>query len=135
MAGRSGTPLQIDQSLLNAIKKTESGGDESALGDKHLSNKAYGPFQIRKGYYDDAVKFNPQLTAGGQSFDNVHGKGSAPYAEEVVRSYMGRYATEDRLGHPPTPEDIARIHNGGPNGYRNPKTEKYWGKVQSNFDK
>ena len=43
---------------------------------------------------------------------------------------MKRYATKSRLGHEPTDEDIARIHNGGPNGYKNPATVKYWEKVE-----
>ena len=43
---------------------------------------------------------------------------------------MSRYATAQRLGHAPTDEDIARIHNGGPNGYKNPATLPYWEKVK-----
>ena len=43
---------------------------------------------------------------------------------------MARYATEERLGRPVTLEDIARIHNGGPNGYKKQSTIPYWKKVQ-----
>ena len=43
---------------------------------------------------------------------------------------MKRYATEHRLGRKVTQEDIARIHNGGPNGYKKESTEKYWSKVK-----
>ena len=51
---------QINQRLLNAIRHVESGGDNCAIGDKQFSNKALGPYQIRKPYYDDAaVQFNP----------------------------------------------------------------------------
>ena len=50
-----------------------------------------------------------------------------------MQSYMDRYATEDRLGHTPTDEDIARIHNGGPDGYRRESTEQYWERVESNL--
>lgn len=46
---------------------------------------------------------------------------------------MSRYATTKRLGHAPTDEDIARIHNGGPNGHKNPNTEGYWKKVESHL--
>lgn len=53
---------------------------------------------------------------------------------------MQRYATVKRLGRVPTVEDIARIHNGGPNGYKKTATtpaqklklknlDKYWAKV------
>jgi len=41
------------------------------------------------------------------------------------------YAKEDRLGRPVTIEDIARIHNGGPNGYKKDATIKYWKKVEA----
>ena len=47
-----------------------------------------------------------------------------------LQAYMKRYATEARLGHAPTDEDMARIHNGGPNGYKNPATVAYWQRVQ-----
>ena len=47
-----------------------------------------------------------------------------------MQSYMNRYATEARLGRKPTNEDIARIHNGGPNGYKKESTLKYWKKVE-----
>ncbi len=119
----------IDQKLLDAIKQVESKGDVDAIGDKGLSNKAYGAYQIRKPYYDDAVEFNSSLK--DKKFpDDVKGGGSEGHSEDVIRSYMKRYATAKRLGHPPTDEDIARIHNGGPNGYKNPNTDKYWKKVQ-----
>ena len=39
---------------------------------------------------------------------------------------MCRYATEARLGRPPTYEDMARIHNGGPNGFSSDRTRNYW---------
>ena len=44
---------------------------------------------------------------------------------------MKRYANDDRLGRYATAEDIARIHNGGPNGYKKDATDSYWNKVKS----
>lgn len=84
-----------------------------------------------RGYYNDAAQFNPSLRNGGKSYENVYGPGSMDYSERVMQSYMNRYATVRRLGRRATDEDIARIHNGGPNGYRNPNTLQYWRKVQS----
>ena len=43
---------------------------------------------------------------------------------------MKRYATEKRLGRTVNMQDIARIHNGGPNGYRKDSTLGYWKKVK-----
>ena len=59
------------------------------------------------------------------------GPGSIEYSERVMQSYMCRYANKNRLGRPVTKEDIARIHNGGPNGYKIFSTISYWVKVQS----
>ena len=59
------------------------------------------------------------------------GKGSTAYSERVIRAYMCRYATEERIGRPVTDEDIARIHNGGPNGWRRASTDEYWERVQN----
>ena len=125
----------IDQKLLDAIKEVESKGDVDAIGDKGLSNKAYGAYQIRKPYYVDAVEFNSSLKTGKTFPDDVKGAGSEGHSEDIIRSYMKRYATAKRLGRTPTNEDIARIHNGGPKGYENPDTEKYWKKVKEAMDK
>lgn len=46
-------------------------------------------------------------------------------AEAVVQAYMLKYA-----GVGASDEKIARIHNGGPNGYKNPSTIGYWNKVK-----
>ena len=120
-------PMVISNDLFNAIMKVESGGDVDAVGD---GGRSIGPFQIQKSYYDDAVQKDSSLTADGKTYQNCKGPGSIEYSKRVTQAYMNRYATEGRLGHKPTDEDIARIHNGGPNGYKNPATEKYWAKVK-----
>ncbi len=80
----------------------------------------------------DALEFNPDL---GGNFGDVWGQGSEAYSEGVIKSYMGRYATEDRLGHIATNEDIACIHNGGSNGHNNPSTVGYWRKVEDELNR
>ena len=47
---------------------------------------------------------------------------------------MHRYATVERLGREPTLEDIARIHNGGPNGFKKSSTDAYWAKVKKQLE-
>ena len=59
------------------------------------------------------------------------GPGSMEYSERVMQSYMCHYANPSRLGRGVTKEDIARIHNGGPNGYKKSSTISYWDKVRS----
>ena len=129
--GNACQPLKIDRILLDAIRQVESGGNIFLVGDLFSAHHAYGPYQITRPYYNDAVGFCQSLTDGGnKDFGNVRGVGSIEYSERVMESYMGRYATRRRLRREPTYEDIARIHNGGPNGYRRSSTISYWRRVQ-----
>ena len=119
----------------NAIKYVESGGDENAVGD---NGDSIGPLQIQKNYYKDAVEKNPALQSGKYKdyvYEDCKGPGSFEYSRAVAESYMSRYATEARLGRPPTYEDMARIHNGGPNGYKEESTVEYWEKVKKILNK
>ena len=125
-------PLMIDRALLDAIKQVESGGDPCAIGD---NGQSLGAYQITKGYYSDALQYNPHLGDGARTYSDVWGIGSEAYAEEVIACYMGRYATPERLGRQPTYEDIARIHNGGPNGYQRSSTLHYWESVMKKLAK
>lgn len=81
------------------------------LGD---GGAALGPLQIHKGYHLDSGVDGPYSNCSSLAF-----------SKRVVRGYMARYATERRLGRPVTVQDIARIHNGGPNGYKKRATLKY----------
>ena len=120
--------------LWNAIQKVETGGDydpEIAVGDNGAS---IGPLQIQRVYYNDAVQYDPSLQSGrynGYTYDNCMGPGSFEYSKKVGDAYMARYATAKQLGHTPTDEDFARIHNGGPNGWKRSATLGYWQKVQA----
>ena len=111
----------------------ETGGCKDPLNAIGDNGRSRGAYQIGQNYYNDAVQQNPSLLDGGRSYQNVFGSGSDAYSREVIQSYMDRYATENRLGHTPTDEDIARIHNGGPNGFRRESTEQYWNRVDSNL--
>ena len=126
---QSGTPLDIDRDLLNRMLCVESGGDICAIGD---NGRSLGPYQIMESYYKDAVEHDPSLKDGGYTYNNVAGPGGKEYSERVLEAYMDRYATVKRLGREPTNEDIARIHNGGPNGYKKESTLTYWEKVMEN---
>ena len=110
----------VPRRLLNAIRFVESGNNDSAVGD---NGNAIGPYQIWRSYWKDAVEYDP--TIGGKYEDCFN----RDYAERIVNAYMDRYANERRLGRTPTFEDIARIHNGGPNGHKKRATIKYWEKV------
>ena len=65
------------------------------------------------------------------AYADLWGEGSVPYSENVIRAYVGRYATPSRLGHVPTDEDFARIHRGGSNGWNSSSTQEYWSQVSA----
>ena len=102
----------------DAIQQVETGGEydpEIAIGD---NGAAIGPLQIHRSYYSDAVQYDGSLQSGrysGYTYKNCMGPGSFEYSEEVGNAYMARYAVPKTLGHFPTNEDFARIHNGGEN--------------------
>jgi soluble lytic murein transglycosylase-like protein len=101
-----------------AIMQVESGGDPYAVGD---GGKARGPYQIHRGYWADGTRLLGVTWPYEQARDPVQ-------ALAVVRAYTMHYARVHRQ--PWTPETIARIHNGGPTGWRKAATLEYWGKVE-----
>lgn len=117
------TTILLSAALLDGIKQIESsGGLDKRDGD---NGKSIGPYQIQKGYFQDALKQNPKLRI--YKYQDVR---KDHVARAVIRAYWRRYATKSRLGREPTDQDRARIHNGGPNGYKNKATLKYWHKVR-----
>lgn len=112
-----------------AIIQVESGGDDNAHGDQHLSDHAYGPLQIRQPVCDDVNKaYGVKWLA-----PNLLGRRSLSLA--IFWLYMNLYATSKQIGRTPTDEDRARIWNGGPSAW-NPAnkmyalTTPYWNKVR-----
>lgn len=109
------------EALLHALHQVETGGRRGPiLGD---GGRALGPLQLHRVYWLDAEMEGSYSDCA--DYD---------YSCRVVRRYMRRYATEKRLGRPVTAEDIARIHNGGPNGYKKKATLKYWNKVKEYYN-
>jgi hypothetical protein len=111
-------------SLIIALITVESGGKDFAIGD---GGKALGCLQMHSDYVQDAAEY-----AGT---DWVHEDALIrDVAVHILIAYMDRYATVERLGRKPTLEDIARIHNGGPNGWKKKSTNAYWAKVKKELD-
>ena len=123
--------VYISRRLFDAIKTVESNGNENAVAD---GGKAIGPYQIHERYWIDAAGKDKDLTENGETYQNCMGPGSTEYSEKVIQAYMNKYATKARLGRQATEEDIARIHNGGPDGYKKIKaTDIYWEKIKKNL--
>ena len=110
--------------LLTALIAVESSGDPNAIGD---NGKAYGCLQLHSAYVQDAAEYARQDWTHEDAFDPEKSK-------QIVRAYMARYATERRLVRTPTYEDISRIHNGGPMGFRKSATDKYLQKVKKKLE-
>lgn len=102
----------------------ESRGNDWAIGDKRLKNKAYGPLQIRQPVCDDV---NRRFGTRYRAQDCL---GNRALSIKVARLYWSIYATRKRLGREPTTLDRAGIWNGGPNGWKSPKTAKYRGEFE-----
>ena len=111
--------------FLKALALVESGGNPQAIGD---GGDSWGMYQLQAAYVQDAAQFAGENWTHEDAFNPV-------LARKIVRAYMARYATQKRLGRKPTYQDIARIHNGGPAGWRKPVTLPYWLKVEKELAK
>jgi len=60
-------------------------------------------------------------------------KFSRPAAEKMMMVYWYHWGVhyQKKTGKPVTYEVLARIHNGGPLGWKKPSTKAYWSKVQA----
>lgn len=117
--------IEIPSLLIFAIMWQESGvtsldpyhcGDPYILGDKGY---AYGLMQIHQCVIDDVNRVYKTSYAHTDAFDRE-------LAIEIFKLYITIYATEQRLGHEATPQDMARIWNGGPDGWQKDSTLEYW---------
>jgi len=118
--------MEITQYILFILMTVESGGNINAVGD---GGKALGLYQLHAAYVQDAAEHlcrnHPEV-----EIEYPAAAMNPISAAHLVKAYMARYATEDRLGRPVTVEDICRIHNGGPNGYKKSSTDAYWAKCK-----
>lgn len=106
-------------SLIDAIIQVESEGNDWAIGDKNLLQKAYGPMQIRQPACDDINK------AYGGNYQAKDCLGNRDRSIAIFGKYMELYNRT-------TDEMKARQWNGGAGGVLYPsRTDAYWNKVKS----
>ncbi len=117
--------------LLPAICYQESSYGVNRTGDKldkwgrPLDPKdwSYGSLQIGKLCLADYNTANGTThTLQDVTYDDT-------LSEKIFFWYLKHYAKPSRLGREPTLEDLARIWNGGPNGYKRRSTDQYWSEV------
>ena len=106
--------------LILCLIAIESGGNDMAVGD---SGKAHGALQIHQICVDDVNRIY------GTSY-TIQDAYKRDEAIEICKLYLMYWGSEERLGRKATYEDLARIWNGGPNGYKKESTIGYWKKVE-----
>jgi len=112
--------------LIAALSCQESDNNDWSIGDKHLSEKewAYGRLQIRQPCVDDV---NRRYGTKYQAKDCL---GNSELSYWICRNYIDMWATAKRLGRKPNDEDMVRIWNGGPQGWKKKSTRHYWEEVK-----
>lgn len=105
-------PNDIER-LLDAIARIESHYDSNAVGD---GGRALGAYQIHRVYWEDGTAL--------LGVDWPHRDATDPKkARRVVKAYLLHYGNGKSL------IEMARIHNGGPCGYRKKATVCYARKI------
>jgi hypothetical protein len=128
LCSASGDQLPVDwPRLLDAIERVESGGRLDAVGDASLAHPAMGSMQIRQPCLDDVNR----LACTSFSLAEVAASRTLSRWGAIVylRHWGAVYARE--TGREPTAEVLARIHNGGPRGWKRQSTLPYWEKVEA----
>jgi hypothetical protein len=126
-AGRLHASQAPHDRLIAALIQVESNGNDHAIGDRHKKEMAYGALQIRKPCVEDVNRrFGTKFTAKDML-------GNRQLSVWVCQNYLKMYATPKLIGREPTIEDMARIWNGGPAGWKSNATVKYWSKVKKNL--
>lgn len=108
------TPLRVllDARFLAALAAVESGGNDAAV---NAREDAHGRYQIRAGALADANR----ILCTDYTLADCH---DPAVAARIVRAYLGHYGAALSA---PTPTALARIWNGGPNGYKRDATRGY----------
>ena len=119
--------VEVTAKLLNAIKNVESSGNSSAVGD---NGKAVGAYQIHKVYVDDVnnILKNRGLKTRFKYTDRFNDKKSRIMTCIYLLHYGKVY--ERKTEKKANLEVLAKIHNGGPSGWKKQATVKYWHKVK-----
>ena len=110
----------MDEVIEHLIRVENPSRNVHAVGDRHLRNKAYGLLQIRKPYLDDVNK----IAGTKYTIKDMKDPVLARWAAKVYLNHYGNIYLR-KTGEVPTLEVYARIHNGGPNGWKKASTNDY----------
>lgn len=123
-------PLEVSLNIMNTlilfllpfIATVESNNNPYAIGD---NGHAVGILQIHPSCVYDVNR----ITGNNYTLDD---RLNNQQSMAIFTAYLTYYGTqyERRTGKQATAEILARIWNGGPQGYNKPSTLRYWYKVQ-----
>jgi len=103
--------------LIKALMEQESNGNPNAIGDK---GKAHGCLQIHKCAVIDVNRHF------GTKYKHSDLLGNVSLSKEICRKYWQIYAPDNA-----SPEELARLWNGGPDWRKDPDTIVYWRGVKA----
>ena len=120
-------PIITEQDLVSALILVESRGNDSAIGDRHLvGNEAVGALQIRPIMVREVNRIC-KIIGSHQRFTlkDRFDRDKSIHMFMIWREFHHKDSS---------PEKISRCWNGGGRGHLNPRTEKYWNKVEQQLN-
>jgi hypothetical protein len=112
-----------ERDLVSALILVESRGNDSAIGDRHIvGGEAVGALQIRPIMVREVNRIL-KIQKSDKRF-KLKDRFDREKTLEMFYIWKNFHHKDSDF------EKIARNWNGGPRGYSNPRTEKYWAKVQ-----
>jgi len=113
------------EKLLEAMNKVEASGKKTNVppGD---NGTRIGPLQISEPYWKEAAEWLDSQTRVTIQHSWKHCNNWV-YSKIIVWAYMNRWASKALMEG--NWERIARVHNGGPNGWKKKATIPYWEKI------
>lgn len=112
--------------LIQAMIMVESRGNDSAIGDTHLSSPSIGVLQIRPIMVREVNRIL-KITGSDDRF-KLKDRFSREKSIEMFKVWYNYYHEDSEF------ETIARSWNGGPKGPTNSRTINYWNKVQDQLN-
>lgn len=109
--------------LIEAMIQVESRGNDKAIGDTHLESPSVGCLQIRPVMVAEVNRILKRCKDDTRYvLDDRYSRDKSIMMFRIWKSY---HHAKSSL------EKIARCWNGGPRGYKNQSTLRYWNKVQA----
>ena len=113
--------------LIAAIIHVESTGNPHAVGDTHLVAPSIGCMQIRPIMVKEVNRILKR--SGSEKRFKLKDRKDRNQSIRMFNIWADAYHSGSSF------EKMARNWNGGPKGYKKPRTEKYWAKIKAYAEK